>query len=221
MNNIIVIEEMQNLNGENYQEFISKYGKIQDVELAKSCLVLNPNAWNILSEDLKQMGEVVAHYIPVGYYVDDISVDMCGCDSTSTGIYYPETSDVYLPAGFKYIKGCGYSNMFSVPDLDFPSDFSEEQYLEILNNIPVKENSCFSNLDADVVDKRYENKLQNCEMYSVFGNTPKSIEKSKEIKLAGFGPDRIDRKRIVFDRSKIRKVVAKLYSNKKLKKDNM
>lgn len=213
-----IIKEIQNLNSENYQKFISKYGMVQNEELAKEFLILNPNAWNILSEDLKQMGEVVAHYIPVGYYVDDISVDMCGCDSTSTGIYYPDTGDVYLPVGFKYIKGCVYPNILSVPNIDFPSDLSEEQYLEILKNIPVKENSCFSNLDADVVDKRYEDKLQNCEMYSVFGNTPKSIENAKEIKLAGFGPDRIDRRSIVFDRSKIKEVVANLYSNKKLKK---
>lgn len=208
-----IIEEIQNLNSENYQEFISKYGKIQNVELAKECLILNPNTWNILHEDLKQMGEVVAHYIPVGYYYDSIFIDMCGCDSTSTGIYYPESSDIYIPVGFKYVNG-----QLLIPNIEFPNDFSKEQYLEILKNIPYKSNYCVADLDADVVAKSYENKLQNCEMYSVYGTTPKSIEKSKNVKLPGFGPDRIDRISIVFDRSKIKEVVANLYSNKQLKK---
>lgn len=175
------------------------------------------------------MGEVIAHYIPIGYYVDNISVDISGCDSTSTGIHYPETGDVHLPVGFKYVDGCGYSyingygysNIFLVPDIEFPDNFSETQYLEILKNIPVKANNCFSSLDADVVAKRYENKLQHCEMYSVYGTTLKSIEKTKNIKLPGFGPDRIDRISIVFDRSKIKKVVADLYSNKPAKTNIM
>lgn len=99
------------ITNENYHDFINKYGKIQDKDLAIQMLILTPNVWLVLDEEVKKMADVIMYYQPA---------------------IIGRTSDKYIAQkGFKLLGDK------QIPDINFPDNFDLNTYLEIQNNIPI------------------------------------------------------------------------------------
>ncbi len=192
---------IENLNSENYKQFIDKYGTIKDSDLAKESLIINPNSWLVLDDELKKRGDVIAHYVPIGYYKDSVWVDQ------AVDMYELEYFDLLLPEGFTC--DCGFLNFRKekiVPNIIWPEDFSKEQYLQILSSIPIMEAGVVSNYWYNI-DRETPDTFKNSKMYSIYNI------KHDENKRIEQGPDTIDRKCFAFDRSKIKEAVDNFYNN--------
>ena len=193
---------VENLNSENYKQFIDEHGTIKDADLAKESLIINPNSWLVLDDELKKRGDVIAHYVPIGYYIDGVWVDQ------AVDMYELEYYDLLFPEGFisdfDFQKVTVVPNI--VPNISWPEDFSKEQYLQILSSIPIMKGDMISNYWY-IVDRETPDTFKNSKMYSIY-NT-----KHDENKKRWQSPDQVDRTCFVFDRSKIKEAVDNFYNN--------
>lgn len=184
-----VIKKLQNLDYQGCQKFIQYYGTIHDVQLAQRSLILNPTTWNVLDDTLKQLPEVIAYYIPVGYYEDIVYDEIQEIDY----------KDILVPKGFIYIEKD--ATPYLIPDITWPEKFGEEQYLEILSYIPVKQSTCISY--SDVIDRNEHPSFKNCEMYSKYDNNERVNKR----------PRQINRTYNIYDRTKILEAIKQFYNN--------
>lgn len=193
--------DIRDLNSENYQQFIDKYGTIKDADLAKEYLVINPNSWLVLDAELKNRGDVIAHYIPTGYYKDSVCVDVAYC-----GMYELAYWDILVPEGFICDKYYYYAFPKIIPNITWPEDFSKEQYLQILSSIPTVKTDTIRGYSY-VVEGKTPEVFKNIKMHGIYNIN------HNENKELGQYPDIITRKCIVFDRSKIKEAVDNFYNN--------
>lgn len=193
---------IENLNSENYKQFIDEHGTIKDADLAKESLIINPNSWLVLDDELKKRGDVIAHYVPIGYYKDSVWIDQ------AVDMYELEYYDLLFPEGFisdfDFQKVTVVPNI--VPNISWPEDFSKEQYLQILSSIPIMKGDMISNYWY-IVDRETPDTFKNSKMYSIYNTIHDENKKRWQ------SPDQVDRTCFVFDRSKIKEAVADFYNN--------
>lgn len=109
---------IKQITEENYKEFIERFGKISDKNLAIELLCITSNAWLVLDDNIKADSEVIMYYQPMGKMHVNIEEDMGGVFEDVYSLYFPQQ-------GFKLV------NDIQIPEIEFPRDFDVEKYIII------------------------------------------------------------------------------------------
>lgn len=84
-----------NFESSDIQELMSKLncsGKIEDKEIAIKLLMITPNAWMLLSKELRKDKEIMLYYQPEGYIESE--------SGPTSGAYIPENVSLYCNEAF-------------------------------------------------------------------------------------------------------------------------
>ena len=105
----IMLFDICSLTEKDVDKFIGKYGKIKDAETAIQMLILTPNAWHVLDDNLKMQNEIIMYYQPAisGRNISD--------------------NRYIAQKGFKNNEG------MAIPNIPLPVDFDMTTYLNIQN----------------------------------------------------------------------------------------
>lgn len=121
-----MIELIKNLNENNVKDFIEKYGKVKDIELAIELLCLTSNAWLILDDSVKLNSNVIMYYQPMGHLSEEFVENFGGVyESIEVDNNHLDGPREISQKGFKVVKG------IQIPKIEFPIDFNLEMYVDI------------------------------------------------------------------------------------------
>lgn len=229
-----MIYDMHFLKKENVQNFINKYGKITDKEIAKRLLCITSNAWLMLDDSLKSDSEIIMYYQPMAEIGYTIYQDV--------GCIEPIASATGYQKGFKRneeMSSKGYSyNIYACrfPEIDYPEDFNYELYADVQSEL-FKESKIHTieyqyiptemldSMDKKIIE-RYNEVLRGNEVDSETEQLIKNIEydldeinKISDTDYSEYfdGPGVYrcdDKKYIVYDRNRLKNIIESTLKKK-------
>ena len=198
-------DEIKDLNENNYQNFINKYGYIADIEFAKQCLCVNSDAWHVLSQKLKNNSDIIMYYQPRGYLYEEHSSINALANNYSEGYLWSfnEGFEAYFPLVHCYTSS-GYSSFdksksenspFQYPAIDLPDNFDLNKYYKIQAElISQKSNNCYP-IGSLIENKQFLNIIPK-----EYRHLPYNREEIKNTLIRYY----------LFDRSKLKEIVESI-----------
>ena len=202
-----MLDLIEQLNSENASEFIEKYGKIQDREIAKQMLLITTNAWLVLDDKLKRDPEIIMYYQPMGTLDYEEEGDMGGVFDTLYSAELPQK-------GFKFYRDKNFET-YQIPNFELPEDFDIEMYIaiqsELLKNI--EENYIIRDFNSE---KKDMGKIMN----NIIFEKPDTSNVDYSILPRGLGYEGVRWREhyIVYDRKVLYNIIQESYLNMNVRK---